>query len=60
MSQDPSARRRPSRPVRVVLLVLLVVAVLVVLFTLVFPWIERNLSNPTLRASVPVAVAPQA
>lgn len=26
--------------------------VLVVLFTVVFPWLERNLSNPTLGAGV--------
>lgn len=60
MSQDPSARRRLPRPARIALLVLLVIAVLVLLFTLVFPWIEQNLSNPTLDVAVPPAWIVQA
>jgi hypothetical protein len=42
--------RRFSGPVRWVTIAVVAAVVLVVLFTLVFPWLERNLSNPTLGA----------
>lgn len=44
--------RPPRRWTRWVVLGVVAVVVLVVLFTLVFPWIERNLSNPTIGAVV--------
>ena len=44
--------RPPRRWARWLLLGVVAVVVLVVLFTLVFPWIERNLSNPTIGAAV--------
>ncbi len=44
----------PARPaprwIRWLVLGVVGLVVLVVLFTLVFPWIERNLSNPTIGA----------
>ena len=43
---EPSPR--PSRSVRWVVIAVVAVVVLVVLFTVVFPWLERNLSNPTM------------
>lgn len=42
-----SRRRGPAWWATVVVIALVV---LVVLFTVVFPWLERNLSNPTLGA----------
>ena len=50
-------RTRMPRAVRIVLLVLLAAAVLVVLFTVVFPWVERNMEDPTLGAVAVHAVA---
>lgn len=38
------------RAVKVVLVVVLAVVVLYVLFTLVFPWVERQMEDPTLGA----------
>lgn len=40
--------RRFRGPVRWVTLTVVAVAILFVLFTVVFPWVERNLSNPTI------------
>lgn len=44
---DPSPRRFRG-PVRWATLTVVAVAILFVLFTVVFPWVERNLSNPTI------------
>lgn len=47
----PGPESRPERlrgPVRWAIVAVVAVVVLVVLFTWVFPWLERNLSNPTL------------
>lgn len=44
---DPSPRRFRG-PVRWVTLAVVAMAILFVLFTVVFPWVERNLSNPTI------------
>jgi hypothetical protein len=52
MSDEPRRRRGPAWWATVVLVG---AVVLVVLFTVVFPWLERNLSNPTLGASSGVA-----
>ena len=44
-------RSGPSRfrgPVKWVTIVAIVLAVLVLLFTVVFPWIESNVSTPTM------------
>lgn len=41
---------RPRRLARWTAIVVVGLVVLVVLFTIVFPWLERNLSNPTLDA----------
>jgi hypothetical protein len=43
----------PSRALRWALWTLIVIVVLVVLFTVVFPWIESNLSNPTMGHAAP-------
>lgn len=44
---DPRPRRFRG-PVRWVTLTVVAMAVLVVLFTVVFPWVERTMSNPTI------------
>lgn len=36
------------RPARLALIALVAAVLLVILFTWVFPWIERNLANPTI------------
>lgn len=41
-------RSGAARAVRILLLVVVAAAILVLLFTVVFPWVERNLSDPTL------------
>ena len=46
---DPTPPRRSA--VRWLVIAAVAVVVLVVLFTVVFPWLERNLSNPTLGAA---------
>lgn len=52
---NDEGRTRMPRAVRIVLLVLLAAAVLVLLFTVVFPWVESNMEDPTLGAlAVPV------
>lgn len=43
-------RSMAARAVRILVIVLLAAAILVLLFTVVFPWVERNLSDPTLGA----------
>jgi len=50
IAQDGSARtpRPAGRLLRVLGLLVLAVVVLWVLFFHVFPWVERNLSDPTL------------
>lgn len=45
MTEPPS---RFSGPVRWATILAVAFVVLVVLFTVVFPWLERNLSNPTM------------
>jgi hypothetical protein len=40
--------------IRWIVMAAVAAVVLVVLFTVVFPWIEQNLSNPTLGTAVPV------
>lgn len=40
--------RRFRGPVRWVTVTVLAMAVLFVLFTVVFPWVERHMSNPTI------------
>lgn len=50
---DPDTPRRLSAPVRWTLIVVVAVVVLVVLFTVVFPWLEQTISNPTLGAVTP-------
>lgn len=45
---SPSDRSGAARAVRILLLVIVAAAILVLLFTVVFPWVERNLSDPTL------------
>lgn len=45
--------RRFTGPVRWATIVALALVILVVLFTVVFPWLERNLSNPTLGSAPP-------
>ena len=45
---DPG--RSTPRWTRWLLLGVVALVILVVLFTLVFPWLERNLSNPTIGA----------
>ncbi len=40
--------RRFRGPVRWITLSVVAVAVLLVLFTVVFPWVERQMSNPTI------------
>ena len=52
---DPA--RPTSRWIRWLVLGVVGLVVLVVLFTLVFPWIERNLSNPTIGAIDAAAIA---
>lgn len=52
MSSDE--RGRGGTAVRWVVIALVAVVVLGVLFTVVFPWIEQNLSNPTLGSAVGV------
>ena len=54
-----SDRSRTARAARVLVLVVLAAAILVLLFTVVFPWVERNLSTPTLggQAARPVPTA---
>lgn len=47
---DPTGSRPPW--IRWLVLGVVAMAVLVVLFTFVFPWIERNLSNPTIGVGV--------
>ena len=54
-----SGHRRLGRPVRWAILAVVGLAVVVLLFTVVFPWLERNLSNPTLGA-VPAPTADRA
>lgn len=44
-------RSGAARAVRILLLVIVAAAILVLLFTVVFPWVERNLSDPTLGGS---------
>lgn len=46
MSDQPP--RRFTGPVRWVTVTVVAMAVLVVLFTVVFPWVERQMSNPTI------------
>ena len=49
-----------SRLVKVLIGVVLALAVVYLLFTIVFPWVDRTLNNPTLDAAPPptqVAVA---
>lgn len=55
-------RSGAARAVRILLLVILAAGILVLLFTVVFPWVERNLSDPTLGGPsgmpVPAALRP--
>lgn len=39
---------RGGRPLRWAVIAVVAMGILVLLFTVVFPWIERNLSTPTL------------
>ena len=52
----------PARPsprwVRWLVIAVVAMVVLVVLFTFVFPWLERNLSNPTLDAAALLGLMP--
>ena len=42
-------RRRFPRPLRILLYVVLAAGIVYLLFTVVFPWVDRNLlSDPTL------------
>lgn len=52
-----SPDRRFTGPVKWITLVVVAVVVLALLFTIVFPWIERNLSNPTLGLALPPLVS---
>lgn len=52
MSSDE--RGRGVTAVRWIVMGAVAAVVLVVLFTVVFPWIEQNLSNPTLGTALPV------
>lgn len=53
-----SDQRRRRGPAWWTTVVVVGAVVLVVLFTVVFPWLERNLSNPTLgTAGAPSGVA---
>ena len=45
---DDSRPPRFRGPVKWATIVAVALVILVVLFTVVFPWIERNLSNPTI------------
>ena len=45
-----------NRAVKVLIGIVLAVVVVFVLFTTVFPWVDRNLNNPTLE-SAPAAGA---
>lgn len=56
MRDQPSPR--PSRAVRIALVTVAAVVVLYVLFTLVFPWVEGRMQDPTLGAHDPVATVP--
>lgn len=47
---------RGSRAVRVVVLAVLALAVVYLLFTVVFPWVEQRMQDPTLGAQIPLAV----
>lgn len=49
-------RSAAARALRILLLVVLAAAILVLLFTVVFPWVERNLSDPTLGGASAVPV----
>ena len=40
--------RNLARPVRILILAILAAIVVVLLFTVVFPWVETYLENPTL------------
>ena len=51
------APRQPSRLTRWIVIAVVAVVVLVVLFTVVFPWLERNLSNPTMGVVTVTAAA---
>lgn len=37
-----------NRAVRAVVIAVVVIAVIIVLFTVVFPWVDRMLADPTL------------
>jgi len=53
----PARTRRLPRWLRVVLLLVLIAVAIVVLFTTVFPWVERQLEDPTMGAPAEVEVA---
>lgn len=44
----PDDPRRMPPALRWALVVVMAVVILVVLFTVVFPWLEQTISNPTL------------
>ncbi|MFA9431630.1 hypothetical protein [Egicoccus sp. AB-alg2] len=44
---------------KVVLLAVLIAVAVVVLFTTVFPWVERQLEDPTLGAAVQLLRSPR-
>ena len=51
-ADDERETGRRLTPARVVTAVVVGAVVLVVLFLWVFPWLERNISNPTLQDAV--------
>lgn len=56
MSEQRSGGRLP-RTVRILLLIVLALGVLWLLFTVIFPWVEQRMNDPTLEGAIPAVVA---